>query len=95
MTISSDAASESATSGATALVKRGAVSWAYLTLLAFVVTIESVIIGMMIPIGFPWNLILFVVIAGVTGRLFLVSEMVRGKLADFAKLYEDGPGKVS
>ena len=41
-------------------VRRGPESWAYIyTGLGFVVTIESTIIGMMTPLMFPWNIIIY------------------------------------
>ncbi len=89
MTTSSDAASESAPSGATALVKKDSVGRAYLTVLAFCVILESTIIGMMTPIGFPGNLILFLVVAAATTWLFLKSDWARTKLIELAKLFED------
>ena len=91
MTINSDAASESVTSGATALIKKDkdSVSRAYLTLLAFCVILESTIIGMMTPIGFPWNLILFLVVAAATTWAFLKSDWAGTKLIELTKLFED------
>jgi hypothetical protein len=39
-------------------VKRGPESWGYIyTVLGFVITIESTVIGMMTPLMFPWNVI--------------------------------------
>jgi hypothetical protein len=91
VTTSSDAVSESPTTGATALIKKDkeSVSRAYLTLLAFCVILESTIIGMMTPIWFPLNLILFLVIAAATTWAFLKSDWARTKLVELTKLFED------
>lgn len=89
MTTSSDATSASVVPSATALVKKDLVGKAYLTVLAFCLILESTIIGMMTPIGFPANLIVFVIIAAITAWMFLKSDWARAKLYDLAKLFED------
>ena len=89
MTTSSDATSAGVPSNVTALVKTDTVGRAYLTILAFCLILESTVIGMMVPIGFPANLILFVIIAALTAWMFLKSDWMRAKLFELTKAFED------
>jgi hypothetical protein len=73
-----------------AKVKRGPESWAYIyTVLGFVLIIESTVIGMMTPLTFPWTVIVFVVIAVITGWAFIESEWVHNKLVGLKTRYEN------
>jgi hypothetical protein len=76
--------------GVTATVKRGPESWAYIyTVLGFVLTIESTVIGMMTPLIFPWNVIAFGVLAAITVWAFIESEWVHNKLIGLKLRYEN------
>ncbi len=78
--------------GVTATVTRGPESWAYIyTVLGFVLTIESTVIGMMTPLTFPWNIILFVVLAAITVWLFIESSWVHNRLIGLKIRYENKP----
>ena len=67
--------------GVTRQVTRGPESWAYIyTMLGFVLTIESTIIGMMTPLIFPWNIVVFLIVAAITSWAFIESEWVHNKL---------------
>ena len=73
-----------------ALVKRGSGSWTYIyTVLGFVVTIESTVIGMLTPLTFPWNLAAFLILAAGTTWWFLKSGWFQDKLIGLKTQYED------
>jgi hypothetical protein len=73
-----------------AKLKRGPESWAYFsTALGFVVTIESTVIGMMTPLSFPWNIVVFAAIAAVTIWQFIENEWFHKKLIGFKDRYEN------
>jgi hypothetical protein len=77
---------------ATASVTRGPESWAYIyTALGFVLTIESTVIGMMTPLDFPWNFIVFAALAVITVYLFIESAWVHNKLIGLKLRYENKP----
>jgi hypothetical protein len=70
-------------------VVRGPQSWAYIyTVLGFLVTIESTVIGMMTPLTFPSNIVVFVVLAAISVWLFIESEWVHDKLLALKTRYE-------
>jgi hypothetical protein len=76
--------------GVTMTTKRGPETWAYIyTALGFVLTIESTIIGMMTPLMFPWNVIVFVALAAITGWAFIESKWVHDKLVKLKTRYEN------
>lgn len=73
-------------------VRRGPESWAYIYIvLGFVVTIESTIIGMMTPLMFPWNIIVFLALAAVTVWQFIDNEWLHNKLIGLKNRYENTP----
>jgi len=64
--------------GVTTQVMRGPESWGYIyTMLGFTLTIESTVIGMMTPVVFPWNIVLFVIVAPITIWAFIESGWVQ------------------
>jgi hypothetical protein len=76
--------------GVSMSVTRGSESWAYIyTMLGFVLTIESTVIGMMTPLTFPWNVIIFLVLAAITVWLFIESRLVHNKLIGLKIRYEN------
>jgi hypothetical protein len=71
-------------------IMRGPESWAYFyTVLGFVVTIESTVIGMMTPLGFPWNILVFAAIASATIWQFIENEWIHKTLIGFKNRYEN------
>jgi hypothetical protein len=75
-----------------AQVIRGPESWGYVyTVLGFVVTIESTVIGMMAPLTFPWNVIIFFVLALATVWLFIENKWLHNKLIGLKSRYENKP----
>jgi hypothetical protein len=73
-------------------VIRGPESWGYIyTVLGFVITIESTVIGMMTPLMFPWNVIVFVGLALSTVWLFIESRWLHKKLIGLKSRYENKP----
>ena len=74
----------------TMTVKRGPETWAYIyTVLGFVLTIECTVIGMMTPLTFPWNVIVFVIFAVITSWAFIESKWVHNKLVGLKTRYEN------
>jgi hypothetical protein len=68
-------------------VQRSKEDFAYFyTVIGFVVTIESTIFGMMTP--FPWNVILFLVFAFFTVRLFVDNGRLQTWLLGFKIRHE-------
>ncbi len=64
--------------GLTATVKRGPESWAFIyTTLGFALAIESAVVAMIEPLRFPWNVVVYVVVAILTFRLFIASGCSR------------------
>jgi hypothetical protein len=53
-----------------------------------VLAIESTVIGMMTPIKFPWNLIVFAALAVITIWLFIDNAWVHNKLMWLKIRYE-------
>ena len=71
-------------------VKRRPESWAYFaTFLGFVVTIESTVIGMITPLIFPRNIVVFVGVAAVTIWQFIENGWLHNKLIGLKNWYED------
>jgi len=76
--------------GVSMKVTRGPETWAYIyTVLGFVLTIESTVIGMMTPLRFPYNVIVFVALAVITGWAFIESKWVHNKLVELKIRYEN------
>ena len=72
-----------------AAVTRGPESWnAIYVVLGFALVIESTVIPMITPLGFPWNLVVYIVVAGITFRLFLFGERFQNKLIGWKMNYE-------
>lgn len=70
-------------------VRRGPESWAYIyTTLGFALTIEAAIIAMT-PLEFPWNVILYAVIAAITVWLFIDNRWVHQRLISLKLRYEN------
>jgi hypothetical protein len=64
-----------------ARVKRGPETWAYIyTVLGFVVAIEATVIGVMTPLEFPWNVVVFIALTTVTIWLFVENAWLQNKL---------------
>jgi hypothetical protein len=71
-------------------VKRGPETWAYIYIvLGFVLTIESTVIGMMTPLTFPWNIVVFVVLAALTTWAFIDCGWLHNKLVGLKNRYEN------
>ncbi len=71
-------------------VKRGAGSWGYIyTLLGFVLTIETGVMGLIVPIKWPWNFVSLLVLATLTIYLFLYNGWFQNKLIGFKIRYEE------
>jgi len=71
-----------------AKVKRGPESWTYIyVVLGFALAIEGTIIQMT-PAQFPWNLIAYTVIGGITFYLFIFSGKFQDKLIGMKNRYE-------
>jgi hypothetical protein len=78
--------------GPTMSVVRGPESWPYIyTVLGFVLTIESTVIGMMTPLDFPWNVVVFAAIAVITVWLFIDNAWVHNRLIGLKIRYENKP----
>jgi hypothetical protein len=72
-----------------ARVKRGQESWTYIYMvLGFAITIEGTIVSMIEPLRFPWNLVVYALVAITTFRLFLFSGWVHNKLIGLKIRYE-------
>lgn len=75
---------------ANASVKRGPESWSYIyTVLGFVVAVEATVIGMMTPLTFPWNIVLFVIVAAITIWQFIENGWLHNKLIGLKIRYEN------
>ena len=71
-------------------VTRGPESWAYIyTVLGFVLVIESTIIGMMTPLSFPQNVLVFLAIAALTICLFIDNRWFHNVLIGLEIRYEN------
>jgi hypothetical protein len=71
-------------------VKRGPESWSYIYIAGgFALTIESTVIGMMTPLTFPWNIIVFGVVASITAWLFIENGWFQNKLIGLKSRYEN------
>jgi len=73
-----------------ATVKRGPESWGYIYVtLGFALAIEGTIIQMATPVGFPWNLIAYFVLAAFTFWLFIGNGWFQNKLIGMKIRYEE------
>jgi hypothetical protein len=73
-------------------IVRGEKSWNYFYLfLGFVITIESTLIGMMTPIVFPGNILLFFIVAAITVWLVLFYGPFQNWLISRKNWYESVP----
>jgi hypothetical protein len=71
-------------------VKRGPESWTYIyVMLGFALAIEATVITMVEPVKFPWNIAIFVVIAGMTFWLFINNGWFQNKLIGMKHRYEE------
>ena len=71
---------------------RGSETWAYIyTVLGFLVTIESTVIGMMTPLACPWNILIFIALAAMTVWQFIENEWLHNKLVALKIRYENKP----
>jgi hypothetical protein len=70
-----------------ATVQRGQASWTYIYItLGFAISIEGTIAGM-IPI-FPWNIILYLIVAALTGWFWIKTDWLHEKLIGLKNRYE-------
>lgn len=68
---------------------RGPESWAYIYItLGFALTIEGTAIDMAVP--FPWNLLTYLIVGGLTFWLWLFSGWFQNKLIGIKMKYETG-----
>jgi hypothetical protein len=68
--------------GARADILTGPMTWSYFyVLFGFALSIEGTLIQM-IPLQFPWNIVTFVVISGITCYLVLFSGSCRDKIVE-------------
>lgn len=71
-------------------VTRGPTSWAYIYVaLGFVVAIEGSVISMVTPLAFPWNIVVYALVAGFSIWLFLANGWFQNKLIGFQIRYEN------
>lgn len=76
--------------GVNMIVKRGQQSWAFIyVMLGFALAIEGTIIGMITPLVFPWNLIVYAVLGVITFWLFIDNGRFQNKLIAMKTRYED------
>jgi hypothetical protein len=74
------------------LIRGGEKRWNYFYLfLGFALTIESTVIGMVTPIVFPGNILLFLIVAATTGRLVLFHGPFQNWLISLKNWYESIP----
>jgi hypothetical protein len=74
-----------------AKVQRGPQSWNYIYItLGFVISIEGTIVGMT-PLAFPFNVIVYAIIAAITGWFWLNSGWLHNKLIGLKNRYETKP----
>jgi len=77
---------------ARAQIIRGAISWSYFYIfLGFALSIEGTVIQMIVPLLFPCNILLFLVVGGITVYLVLFSGWFQGKLIGWKNWYENIP----
>jgi hypothetical protein len=75
--------------GATSSVIRGQKSWAYIYIaLGFILSIEGTIVGLVTPLSFPWNLILYLALGSITAWLFIDCGWFQNKLMAMKARYE-------
>jgi uncharacterized membrane protein len=73
-----------------AKVKRGPESWAFIYIaLGFVLTIESTIIVMITPLSFPYNIIVYAIVALISVWLFIENGWFQNKLIGCKNRYEN------
>jgi hypothetical protein len=73
-----------------ATVKRGPQSWAYIYVaLGFALSIEGTIIGMVTPLLFPWNLVIYAFLGFITFWLFINNGWFQNKLLGIKNSYEE------
>ena len=71
-----------------AKVQRGQESWTFIYItLGFAISIEGTVISMM-PLSFPWNVIIYVIVAFLTGWAWIESGWVHNKLLGIKARYE-------
>ena len=71
-----------------AKVQRGQESWTFIYIaLGFAISIEGTVISMM-PLSFPWNVIIYVIVAFLTGWAWIESDWVHNKLLGIKARYE-------
>ena len=69
--------------------QRGQESWTFIYItLGFAISIEGTVISMM-PLSFPWNVIIYVIVAFLTGWAWIESGWVQNKLIGLKNKYED------
>ena len=70
-------------------VKRDQQSWTYIyVVLGFALTIESTVVSMITPLCFPWNILVFAIIAVATWYLFRECRWFQNKLIGWKIRYE-------
>lgn len=70
-------------------IKRGESSWNYIYVaLGFAIAIEGTVVQMVEPLKFPWNILTFISLAGVTGHVFLNCGWFQNKLIGWRMRYE-------
>jgi hypothetical protein len=71
-------------------VKRGPESWSYIYIaLGFALTIEPTVVSMIEPLKFPWNIITYLIVGGLTFWLFLNNGWFQNKLVGLKIRYEE------
>ena len=79
-----------ATMRATATVKRGPQSWAFIyTFLGFALTIETGVVALITPLKWPWNLGTFLAVGAITIYLFLDNGWFQNKILGWKSRYEE------
>jgi hypothetical protein len=74
-----------------AKVQRGPESWTYIYVtLGFAISIEGTVVAMT-PLIFPWNVIVYVIIALLTGWLWIENGWFQEKLIGLKTRYESKP----
>jgi hypothetical protein len=78
------------TDDANATTKRGSGTWRYLqVVLGFALTIEAVVVEMIKPIEWPYNVATFVIVAAFTIWIFLRSDRLHYRLLHFKDSFDD------
>jgi hypothetical protein len=78
--------------GANAGLVRGEKNWNSLYVaLGFVLTIGGMIIQMITPLEFPWNLVMYVVFGAIAFRLFLSDRRFQDWVLGKIRSHEDEP----